>query len=89
MRPMSREALKVFLEVLKPFSSEKGFKPPEALERSVNTEGEAVKSKKGQFHGLIFTEKLGISSATLANFSGLTPEKSQARRTTSPRRKNL
>ena len=26
-----REAKKVFLEVLKPFSSEKGFKPPEAL----------------------------------------------------------
>ena len=29
----AREAKKVFLEVLKPFSSEKGFKPPEALER--------------------------------------------------------
>ena len=28
---MHREANKVFLEVLKPFSSEKGFKPPEAL----------------------------------------------------------
>jgi len=28
---MHREALKVFLESLKPFSSEKGFKPPEAL----------------------------------------------------------
>ena len=27
----NREAKKVFLEVLKPFSSEKGFKPPEAL----------------------------------------------------------
>ena len=26
-----REAKKVFLESLKPFSSEKGFKPPEAL----------------------------------------------------------
>ncbi len=43
-RSEHRVAKKVFLEVLKPFSSEKGFKPPEALERSVNTEGEAIKS---------------------------------------------
>ena len=28
---------KVFLGFLNPFSSEKGFKPPEALERSVKT----------------------------------------------------
>ena len=43
---------KVFLKFLKTFSSEKGFKPPEALERSVNTEGEAVKSKKDDFTDL-------------------------------------
>ncbi|MGN0641388.1 MAG: hypothetical protein ACI4JT_10615 [Oscillospiraceae bacterium] len=40
----AREAKKVFLGFLNPFSSEKGFKPPEALKRSVKTEGEAVKS---------------------------------------------
>ena len=33
----AREAKKVFLGFLNPFSSEKGFKPPEALERSVKT----------------------------------------------------
>ena len=84
-RSEHRVAKKVFLKFLKTFSTEKVFKPPEALERSVNTEGEAVKSKKGRLNGLIFTEKLGINSATLANFSGSTPEKSQETRTTSPR----
>ncbi len=45
-----REALKVFLEFLKPFSSEKGFKPPEALERSDlsrRSRANAFKSAKG------------------------------------------
>ena len=49
---LKRWESKVFLEVLKPFSSEKGFKPPEALERSVNTEGEAAKSIKCTIEGI-------------------------------------
>jgi len=48
---LHREALKVFLEVLEPFSSEKGSEPPEALAakprtgaRSATTHGEAVQN---------------------------------------------
>ena len=39
---MNREALKVFLEFLEPFSSEKVFKPPEALAAKPRTPREAL-----------------------------------------------
>ena len=40
---MAREAKKVFLELLKPFSSEKGFNPPEALAAKPRTRRKAPK----------------------------------------------
>ena len=68
-----REAPKVFLEVWNLFLQKKVPR----LERSVNTEGEAVKSKRTI--SLCFNQQRNsyISSANLADFSGLIPEKSQ------------
>ena len=45
---VNREAIKVFLEFLEPFSSEKGSKPPEALKRS---DKNAIASAKGGMGG--------------------------------------
>ena len=51
----NREALKVFLEVLEPFSSEKGSKPPEALAAKPRTprgaRQNAIASAKGLENG--------------------------------------
>jgi len=84
---MHREALKVFLESLKPFSSEKGFKPPEALRAKRGTGAKrrltakpckyAKKALKGLRTGFARTlARLRIFGSVPRDFGGSMPPKS-------------